>query len=149
VELEKEIKQEQFRNVHQKMTINLFYTSSWLQSLVAQHLKPYDISPQQFNILRILRGHFPKPAQVNVLQDRMLDKMSNASRLVEKLRKKELIERKICKHDRRAVDVIITKKGLELLVLLDEVEDEWHQQLNTINDQEAEILNNLLDKLRN
>lgn len=144
----KEIKQEKFKSEYQKMLINILFTSGWLSSKHALNLKPYGISTQQYNILRILRGQHPKPATVNLLIDRMLDKNSNASRLVEKLRLKKLVERAICPDDRRAVNVAITKKGLDLLIELEEQEENFIDQLKKISEKEAEQINLLLDKLR-
>ncbi|MCE9539301.1 MAG: MarR family transcriptional regulator [Bacteroidetes bacterium] len=144
-----EIKQTNFKSEHQKMLINILFTSGWLTSKHACNLKPYGISGQQYNILRILRGQHPKPATVNLLIDRMLDKNSNASRLVEKLRIKKLVERAICDDDRRAVNVAITKKGLDLLIELDVHEEVFiTKELKKISENEAEQINFLLDKLR-
>lgn len=144
-----EIKQTKFKSEYQKMLINILFTSGWLASKHACNLKPYGISGQQYNILRILRGQHPKPATVNLLIDRMLDKNSNASRLVEKLRLKKLVERAICADDRRAVNVAITKKGLDLLIELDEHEESFiSKELKKISEKEAEQINLLLDKLR-
>lgn len=144
-----EIKQTKFKSEYQKMLINILFTSGWLTSKHASQLKPYGISSQQYNILRILRGQHPKPATVNLLIDRMLDKNSNASRLVEKLRLKKLVERAICADDRRAVNVAITKKGLDLLIELDEHEESFiSKELKKISEKEAEQINLLLDKLR-
>ncbi len=144
-----EIKQTKFKSEYQKMLINILFTSGWLTSKHACNLKPYGISGQQYNILRILRGQHPKPATVNLLIDRMLDKNSNASRLVEKLRLKKLVERAICADDRRAVNVAITKKGLDLLIELDEHEESFiSKELKKLSENEAEQINLLLDKLR-
>lgn len=144
-----EIKQTKFKSEYQKMLINILFTSGWLTSKHACNLKPYGISGQQYNILRILRGQHPKPATVNLLIDRMLDKNSNASRLVEKLRIKKLVERAICADDRRAVNVAITKKGLDLLIELDAHEENFiTQELKKLSENEAEQINLLLDKLR-
>jgi len=149
MKLEDEIKQKKFRSDYQKMILNLIYTTGWLNTLIHDRLKPYGLSSQQFNILRILRGQHPTPVTVNLLQDRMLDKMSNVSRLVEKLRLKSLVERRNCPGDRRAVDVTITKKGLDQLKNLDQKEVVWEQRFNTLDMAEAIELNRLLDKLRN
>jgi DNA-binding MarR family transcriptional regulator len=148
MEIGKEIKQEKFRNEHHKLVINILFTSSWLGALHASNLKPFGISTQQFNILRILRGQHPKPATVNLLIDRMLDKNSNASRLVEKLRTKNLIERATCPEDRRAVNVVITKKGLDLLTELDKQEVVFLKGLKNLSSEQAQQLNFLLDTLR-
>lgn len=146
--LEDEIKQEKFKSLHQKAFINIVFTSGWLGSKQAGFFKSFGISPQQFNILRILRGQYPKPASVSLLMDRMLDKMSNASRLVEKLKVKGLVERQVCESDRRQVDVIITEKGLTLLSEIDVLMPEQEKNLANLNDQELTTLNELLDKLR-
>lgn len=148
MEIGKEIKQAKFKSEYQKLMINILFTSGWLSSKHGSLLKPYGISSQQFNILRILRGQYPKPATVNLLIDRMLDKSSNASRLVEKLRQKKLVERATCPEDRRAVNVVITQKGLELLELIDKEESFLQGELTTISEKEAESMNKLLDKLR-
>ncbi|MCE3278661.1 MAG: MarR family transcriptional regulator [Bacteroidetes bacterium] len=148
MEIGKEIKQSKFKNEHQKMLINILFTSNWLGAKHSCNLKPYGISSQQFNLLRILRGQHPKPATVNLLIDRMLDKNSNASRLVEKLRVKKLVERAVCPEDRRAVNVIITQKGLDLLTEIDKEETAFLKELKNLSEKEAEQVNFLLDKLR-
>jgi DNA-binding MarR family transcriptional regulator len=148
MEIGREIKQEKFKNEHQKMLINILFTSSWLSSKHACVLKPYGISIQQYNILRILRGQYPTPVTINLLIDRMLDKNSNASRLVEKLRLKKLVDRAICEKDRRAVNVVITQRGLALLTELDKQEELFLKNLKNLSSREAELLSSLLDKLR-
>lgn len=148
MEIGKEIKQSKFKNEHHKMLVNLMFTTAWLTAKHAKVLKPYGISTQQYNLLRILRGQHPKPATVNLLIERMLDKNSNASRLVEKLRLKKLVERAICPEDRRAVNVVITQKGLDLLAELDLKEGDFLKELLTISEQEAVHINLLLDRLR-
>jgi len=148
MEISKEIKQTKFKNEYQKMLINILFTSGWLSSKHTCNLKPYGISTQQFNILRILRGQHPKPATVNLLIDRMLDKNSNASRLVEKLRIKKLVDRAVCPEDRRAVNVIITQKGLDLLEELDKKDGTFLNELKNLSVKEAATINALLDKLR-
>jgi len=149
MELGKEIKQQKkFQNEYQKAAVNIVYTYSWLNGKNSKFFKSYGISSQQFNILRILRGQYPNPATVNLLIERMLDKMSNASRLVDKLKEKGLADRKTCKEDRRSCDVIITKKGLELLMEIDKNEDSMNESMKTISKEEAKELNRILDKLR-
>jgi DNA-binding MarR family transcriptional regulator len=148
MKLETEIKQDTFKSEYHKMLINIMYTSSWIHSKISTRLKMYSITPQQYNILRILRGQYPKPARVHLLEQRMLDRMSNASRLVERLRQKKLIERTICEKDRRAVDVIITEKGLNMLNILDETEKHWIKEFESIDQDEAKKLNSILDTLR-
>jgi len=148
VELEKEIKQKNFRNAYHKAAINLIFTYNWLYNLHAEFLKPYNLTIQQFNILRILRGQHPKPATIKLLKQRMLDKMSDASRIVEKLRSKGLVGRIVCEKDRRTVDVCITEKGLELLTKLDEKNNELDKIMSQLKLDEVKTLNELLDKLR-
>lgn len=146
--LEDEIKQSSFRNEYHKLAVNLIFTHSWLMSKIYDLLAEYDLTPQQFNLLRILRGQYPQPASITLLKDRMLDKMSDASRLVERLVAKGLVERKICSEDRRKVNVIITKKGLKVLEKIDETNQEMDNFLKNLSLKEAEQLNSLLDKLR-
>jgi DNA-binding MarR family transcriptional regulator len=148
MEIGEEIKQKKFKNEYHKMVVNMLFTTSWLENKHAASLKPFGISTQQFNILRILRGQFPKPATVNLLIERMLDKNSNASRLVEKLRIKGLVERAICDDDRRAVNVIITNKGMKLLEEFDKKEQLFFKDLKNITEEEAKTINSLLDKMR-
>lgn len=148
MKLEEEIKQKKFRNEFHKLAVNIIYTHSWLMNYHKKIFDKFDITSNQFNILRILRGQYPKPASINMLKERMLDKMSDASRLVDRLLKKGLVERKISSDDRRKVDVIITKKGLHLLSQIDELNSEFDRVFKNINKQEAQILNDLLDKLR-
>ncbi len=146
--LEDEIKQESFRNEFHKLAVNLIYTHSWLVSKIQAILSEFDITPQQFNILRILRGQHPSPASITLLKERMLDKMSDASRLVDRLIQKGLVERKVCTSDRRKVDVIITDKGLKLLEEIDKTNEETDSYLKNLTLNEAKKLNELLDKLR-
>src|SRR5580692_11323667 len=111
--IENEIKQPKFRNEHQKAAINLIYTYNWANEQMKKILDRYDITSQQFNILRILRGAHG-PLSTLQIRERMLDKMSDSSRIVDRLIKKGLVKKNICKTDRRLVDVIITKKGKKL-----------------------------------
>ena len=149
MELGKEIKQTKFSDEYQKAMLNVLYTGNWVNSMHTRFFKQYAISPQQYNILRILKGQHPKPASVNLLIERMLDKMSNASRLVEKLRQKGLVERTTCEDDRRRVDVIISNKGLEVLKIAGKELDGLHNEhKENLSSAEAEKLNELLDKLR-
>jgi DNA-binding MarR family transcriptional regulator len=148
MELEKEIHQSKFEHEYQKLMLNVIFTSNWLTLKHTQRLKPYGISPQQFNILRILRGQYPNSATVTLLTERMLDKSSNASRLVEKLRLKGLVDRCVCPEDRRAVNVKITQKGLDLLKTLDGQSDSMHRDLQQLSEEEARLVNQLLDRIR-
>ena len=143
-----EIKQKNFKNEYSKSLINIIYTNSWLQTQQLELFKESGLTTPQFNILRILRGQHPEPSTVNLLIDRMLDKSSNASRIVDKLESKGLVTRKQCKDDRRAVDVFISDQGLALLAELDTNLGKFEQELRNLNEEEAKELNALLDKLR-
>jgi DNA-binding MarR family transcriptional regulator len=148
MKIEDEIVQPKFSNLNHKLVVNIIYTYNWLYEKQLRVLKPYRLTTQQYNILRILRGQHPNPATIKLLKERMLDKMSDASRLVEKLRVKELVDRRICDKDRRNVDVLITQKGLDLLLEIDEKEKEFEKLIDNLEVGEIKQLNNLLDKLR-
>ena len=147
MELEKEIAQKNFKSEQQKAMINLIFTYHWAINLMRQDFVRYDITHQQFNILRILRGQYPNPSTINLLKERMLDKMCDASRMVDRLKQKELIERCVSKEDRRSVDIVISQKGLDLLSKIDKELDE-NKPMNNLSDEESKTLNKLLDKLR-
>ena len=148
-DIEDEIKQKSFTSIYHKANINLVYTTGWLQARQTEIFRQYGITLPQFNILRILRGQHPKPASINLLIERMLDKTSNASRIVDKLEVKALVTRTPSVHDRRAVDVAITPAGLDMLHRLDAKAEEFNDGLNNLTPQEAEELNRILDKIRN
>ncbi|TGD82766.1 MarR family winged helix-turn-helix transcriptional regulator [Hymenobacter wooponensis] len=148
MKIEDEIKQRTFRDEYQKAYINLVFTSGWLQLKQGAMFKDFNLTSPQFNILRILRGQHPKPATVNMLIERMLDKTSNASRIVDKLEAKELVTRKVCPSNRRAVDIRITDKGLELLTKLDDVVNSQQLGMSNLTAEEASQLSALLDKIR-
>lgn len=147
--LEEEIKQnKKFSNEFEKLTVNILYTSSWLEAQNIQRFKPFGISPQQYNVLRILRGSAPKPLMLSDISSRMIDKNSNATRLVEKLRLKGFVKREVCENNRRQVDISITKKGLDLLADIDKVNDNWGESFKGLTKAEAEAINDALDRLR-
>jgi DNA-binding MarR family transcriptional regulator len=146
--LESEIQQSRFRNEYQKTAINLIYTYNWVNEQSKKFFEREDITPQQFNILRILRGA-GKPLSTLQIRQRMLDKMSDTSRIVDRLVKKGLVKKVVCKSDRRLVDVSISDKGLELLQKLDLANDELDSVFSNLTIEEATTLNALLDKLRN
>jgi DNA-binding MarR family transcriptional regulator len=148
MKLEDAIKQTAFKSEEERLVINLVYTSGWLSSEQNRFFKRFHISSQQYNVLRILRGQYPNPASVGLIQERMLDKMSNASRLIEKLKQKKLIKRSECSKDRRQVDVLVTQEGLMLLEEIDKLSDEMNGICDTLNLNEKKTLNKLLDKLR-
>lgn len=146
--LEKEIRQEKFYSEHQKASINILYTGGWLYNINVAYLKKFDITPEQFNVLRILRGSHPQPMMLSEITARMIDKNSNCTRLVEKLRQKGLVTRVICENNRRQVDISITDKGLQLLKKIDADVPDWARTLEKITKAEAKELNRILDKLR-
>ncbi|WP_426490808.1 MarR family winged helix-turn-helix transcriptional regulator [Hymenobacter sp. 102] len=149
MKIEDEIKQPAFKNNYQKALINLVFTTGWVQQQQSALFKSHSLTLPQFNILRILRGQHPKPATVNLLIERMLDKTSNASRIVDKLEAKQLVTRTVCPSNRRAVDIRITDAGLALLNELDPVLENQRNGLQNLTDEEAAQLSDLLDKIRN
>ena len=147
--IEEAIQQKTFISEFHKAHINLFYTQAWMELQMIQVLKPFNISPQQFNILRILRGHYPKPASIRELTDRMIDKASNASRLVDKLLAKGFVIKTACINDNRRMEVIITKKGLDHLTNASAtVEQSIHQSFGDLSQEETQLLNSFLDRIR-
>ncbi|MCX6169009.1 MAG: MarR family transcriptional regulator [Ignavibacteriales bacterium] len=148
MKLEKEIKQSKFRNEYHKLAVNVIYTYGWLMNSQSKLFTKYKITSNQFNILRILRGQYPNPATINLLKERMLDKMSDASRLVERLRIKGFVKRNLSLDDRRCVDVIITEDGLKLLLEMDKLNEKYDSLFKNLSVSESKKLNELLDKLR-
>ena len=149
MKLEEEIKQSKFKDEFHKLGVNIIYSASWMSAKHLQVLKTFNLSTQQFNILRILKGRHPEPATVKLLTERMIDKMSNASRLVEKLKQKGLVERTSCPEDRRRVDIAITKKGAKVIEQASKIlEGEIENTLSVLTKKEAKQLNDLLDKMR-
>jgi MarR family transcriptional regulator, 2-MHQ and catechol-resistance regulon repressor len=146
--LEKDISQRHFRNLNQKSMVNLIYTYHWVVEKIKNLLSAEDITLQQYNILRILRGSFPEPLSTLQIRDRMLDKMSDTSRIVDRLVVKGLVQKNISKTDKRLVDVIITEEGRTLLAKLDLHNDELDSIVNSLSEDEMNMLNKLLDKLR-
>jgi len=143
-----DIKQKDFGSPYNELVVNTLYTSSWLTGQLNQVFKPHNITVQQFNVLRILRGQHPSSASVNLIKERMIDKMSNVSRIVERLKSKDLVDRKQCKHDRRQVDVTITKKGLDVLSALDVQMKELEEGYSTITPEQAAQISKMLDQWR-
>ncbi len=145
--IEKDILQQNFRSEKQKATINLIYTCNWMNEQIKSQLDEFELTSQQFNILRILRGA-AKPLSTMQIRDRMLDKMSDTSRIVDRLIIKELVKKDTCTHDKRLVDVMITEKGLDLLKVLDTRSPEMDAVVDNLSCEEALQLNQLLDKIR-
>jgi DNA-binding MarR family transcriptional regulator len=148
LKLEDEIQQKKFKSIQHKLMLNLVYTTNWITSRQGSFFKDSGITSQQYNVLRILRGQHPNPCSIKLIKERMLDRMSDASRIVDKLNNKKLLMRRECPNDRRSVDVVITEKGLELLKSLDHVDDIAVQTLKSLTPDEVNTLNDLLDKLR-
>lgn len=148
--LEDEIKQPTFQSEGQKAYLNILFTSGWLSLRQAAAFRPFGITLPQFNVLRILRGQHPLPATVALLIERMLDKTSNASRIVDKLEEKKLVTRTVCPANRRAVDIRITEAGLDLLRQIDDsgLTDARQNGMSGLTESEFVLLNQLLDKIR-
>lgn len=148
MKLEDEIQQKKFKSIEQKLMLNLIYTTNWLTAKQDSLFKDSDVTVQQYNVLRILRGQYPNPCSIKLIKERMLDRMSDTSRIVDKLFIKKLLERNECPNDRRSVNVIITDKGLELLKSLDYIDELAKQNTKSLTQVEINTLNDLLDKLR-
>lgn len=142
------IKQKDFPSAYVKLEVNILYTAGWIQNHNNKFFKQYDISMQQYNVLRILRGQYPNACMLNVISDRMIDKMSNATRLVEKLRNKGLVTRRLNPKNRRQVEILITDLGLDLLHQIDNNFAQHEAIFNELSAEEADMLSYLLDKLR-
>jgi len=149
MKLEQAIQQSSFTSNDQKLTLNFIYTYNNFKEDQKNFFKPYDITPQQYNVLRILRGSYPKPYTTSQVRDRMLDKMSDASRIVERLVKKGLVNRTVTTSDKRLVDVVISDNGLKLLDKVDQpLDSEMHATFAKFTKAERETFTSLLDKMR-
>jgi DNA-binding MarR family transcriptional regulator len=144
--IEDEINQKKFTSARQKAVVNLIYTSNWLQNKHQEFFKSFGITGQQFNILRILKGQFPKSISGTEIKSRMLDRNSDVSRLLDRLASKNLISKRTCPNDKRASDVLITDEGLALLNEISKSQKQDH--VLSLTDDEAEKLSDLLDKAR-
>lgn len=142
-----DIGQPEFRNERQKAAINIIYTYNWLMERMSARLSEFDLTSQQFNILRILRGA-KGPLSTMQIRGRMLDKMSDTSRIVDRLILKDLVKKNLCSRDKRLVDVMITEKGLALLGELDKYAPEMDAIVGNLAEEETCQLNLLLDKIR-
>lgn len=145
----KDIQQRAFENEWHKLRVNLLFSASWFRGQMKAFLKPFGITQQQFNILRILRGQHPNALSTLQIRERMVDKMSDASRLVDRLQKKGLVHKRPCDHDKRLVDVSISEQGLTLLATLDTKISKLDQiAQGGLTEEEGRQLNALLDKMR-
>jgi len=147
--IQEDIKQKRaFKNEYQKAIVNLLFTFGWLQEKIRIAIEPFDITMQQYNVLRILRGSHPDPISTQEIRKRMLDKMSDVSRIVDRLILKKLVVKRICADDKRLVDVTISDAGLALLVNMESYEVKMNAITHAISEQEAAELNRILDKMR-
>ena len=146
--IEQDIQQPNFRNEFQKMGINLLFTANWLNEQIGKMLSDEGVTQQQYNILRILRGS-TTPLSTLKIRERMLDKMSDTSRIVDRLIAKELVLKNTCEKDKRLVDITLTPKGLSLVDQLDQYNERIDALLKGINESEAQLMNQILDKIRN
>jgi len=148
MKLEDEIQQKSFKTPHQKLAVNLLYTTNWLNNHFSLFFKDIDLTTQQYNVLRILRGQHPHPCSLKLIKERMLDRMSDASRIVDKLVAKELVNRNECPSDRRSVNLLISGKGLKQLEELDFIDESTQVIFKNLDMTQVEQLNNLLDEMR-
>lgn len=146
--LEDSIKQSSFNSEFEKADINILFTANWMASKMHLIMKEYDMSQQQFNVLRILRGQKGKPAPLKLLTERMLDKMSNTSRLVDKMLAKNWLKREVCPENRRQVEILITEKGSKVCNEVSDISDQHRAENKKITAEEAKELNRILDKMR-
>ena len=148
MKLEEELKMK-FKSPAQRAGLNVIFTGAWMSERFNRLLKPFGISEQQFNVLRILRGQKGQPANLYTIQERMVHRMSNATRLVEKLRSKGYVERQICEENRRKIEVTITQKGMELLESIEPIAKASNREVHgRLTKEEAQTLGDLLDKMR-
>lgn len=145
--IEEEIKQSKFASSYQKLAFNIIHSSRWLENFLKKRFSEHDLTMQQYNILRILRGSQPNPLSTLQIRERMIDKMSDTSRIVDRLILKKLVTKKISKTDSRLVEVRITEKGLELLTQLDDTDEKLSSYLSNLTEEEAALVSNLLDKM--
>ncbi|MEM7549147.1 MAG: MarR family transcriptional regulator [Bacteroidota bacterium] len=147
MQIEELLQEGKFQHELHRLRVNLIYSAHWLNGKICDFLMPFDITQQQFNILRILRGVHPKALSTLQLRDKMIINKSDTSRLVERLQSKNLVKKKPCKKDKRLVDVSITRSGLELLDQIDEDIFKLDHILN-IDERQARSMNRLLNKMR-
>ena len=147
MDIEKEIPKSYFRNHRHKALVNVLFTSNWIFERLKKFLEADDITPQQYNILRILQNS-ETPLSTLKIREQMMDKMSDTSRIVERLLKKKLVNKQICSYDKRLVDVTISEKGAELLQKLDKKTEELDSIISLLDDDETYTLIELLDKMR-
>ncbi len=143
------LKQKEFPSNNVKSNLNILFTANWITNKISKILKPFKISHEQYNVLRILRGKYPKSTNQKDILERMIAPNSNITLIIRRLKLKKLVKVERSPTDGRAYDISITQDGLDLLKSLDTIVDEYHLQFNSLSEDEAETLSNLLDKLRN
>jgi DNA-binding MarR family transcriptional regulator len=148
MQIGEEIQSNKFEDNYHKAVVNITYTYGWLSNTFRYRFEKHNLTQQQFNVLRILRGQYPKPATINMIKERMLDKMSDASRIVDRLIQKGLVSRCTNNKDRRAVDIQISQAGLDILSKMDDEFKTSDMLKNNLTEEEAGKLSDLLDKLR-
>lgn len=148
MKIEEEIKQTKpFRSQQQKATVNLLYTQGWIMEKMRNVFNPFGITIKQYNILRILKGA-GEPISTSVIRERLIDKMSDTTRIIDRMLAKELVEKKSCKSDKRLVDITISRKGIKLLEKIDRTSKQMDDIFKKLTVAETKELNLLLDKLR-
>lgn len=148
MKFEDEIKQHKFSSTGQKAFLNVVFTANFLQGFVRDKLKPYGLTLQQYNVLRILRGRYPSCAYPTDIKEVMLDKNPDLTRLCDRMVLNGWITREIDEKNRRKMKVSITDKGLELLSSLDNIMEEVQSNMDYLTDSENNQLSDLLDKMR-
>lgn len=145
--IENKVHQIKFKNHYHRLTINLIYTTNLLQAFLNDIFKQYDLTLQQYNILRILRGSMARPLSTLEIRERMMDKMSDTSRIVDRLLLKQMVTKIKSASDNRLVEIRITPKGIQLLKQLDDIEERLGHYLGGLNEKEAQLVSSLLDKI--
>lgn len=146
--LEKEVSYHRFRNEYEKILVNIYYTNSWLSEKYQEILKEYNLTAQQFNVLKILFSNYPKPIMISDIKEQMLDKNSDMTRIVERLLKKNLIARRRDQSNRRKVIVKLNVIGYHLIEKMNKEVQVFEKLVNHLTPKEATELNKLLDKIR-
>lgn len=147
--IEQAINQRKFKDDYHKIVVNLLFTGNWLRDALGANLKEHGLLPQHYNALRIIKGRHPEPVSAGDIKDVMLDKASDVTRLLDKLEKLEYVQRRLCPHNRRKMDISITPQGLKLLSDVDILMDGFYEDLaERITEAEAGALSDLLDKVR-
>ena len=149
MKIEQAINQRKFKDDYHKIVVNLLFTGNWLRDALGANLKEHGLLPQHYNALRIIKGRHPEPVSAGDIKEVMLDKASDVTRLLDKLEKLEYVQRRLCPHNRRKMDINITPQGLKLLSDVDVLMDTFYDDLaDRITADEAAVLSDLLDKVR-